>query len=205
MKKIFSICSIGFTAVSLLSGCQPRDDGTKQQLAALQEQLAKQQEKENERLELEKQRQQEREREERDAEIYRQAEEDFKNRQILEEERKAEEQKALKQKAQSQRNENQTPNQAAAVSNKKHKEKLARYPAFVITESGQGTLNLRGAPSTSAVSVTRLHDGQQVQVTATTNARTTDGGTWVKVQVDGVTGYVSDRYLQAGKPENDFY
>ena len=69
----------------------------------------------------------------------------------------------------------------------------------MISESGSGSLNLRGGPSISAVSVTQLKDGQQLQVVAETNACTNaNGGCWVKVQVGGLTGYVSNAYLQKG-------
>jgi bacterial SH3 domain protein len=76
----------------------------------------------------------------------------------------------------------------------------------VISESGSGSLNLRGGPSISAVSVTQLKDGQQLQVVAETNACTNaNGGCWVKVQVGGLTGYVSNAYLQKGHVRDSAY
>ena len=85
-------------------------------------------------------------------------------------------------------------------------EKLVRYPAFVISASGSGSVNLRGGPSISAVSVTQLKDGQQLQVVAETNAcNNASGGCWVKVQVGGLTGYVSNAYLQRGHVRDSGY
>ncbi|MDO4227751.1 SH3 domain-containing protein [Neisseria sp.] len=189
MKKLFSICQIGLTSITLLSGCQPSNDDTQKQIASLQEQLAKQQQKDEERAAREKEQALLQQQQAREEEIYRQAEEDFKNRQILEEE-----QKNLKQK---EKNENQTAKKEVSAQNKKTAETLARYPAFVITESGYGSVNLRGAPSASSVSITQLNDGDQVQVVARTNACTT-GGCWVKVRINGVTGYINEGYLQKG-------
>lgn len=189
MKNLFSIFQIGLTSIILLSGCQPGNDDTQKQIAALQEQLAKQQQKDEERAAREKEQALLQQQQAREEEIYRQAEEDFKNRQILEEE-----QKSLKQK---EKNESQTTKKEASTQNKKTAETLARYPAFVITESGYGSVNLRGAASASSVSITQLNDGDQVQVIAKTNA-CTQAGCWVKVQVKGITGYVNEGYLQKG-------
>ena len=99
-----------------------------------------------------------------------------------------------------------TAKPAASQQASKVTEKLVRYPAFVISESGSGSLNLRGGPSISAVSVTQLKDGQQLQVVAETNACTNaNGGCWVKVQVGGLTGYVSNAYLQKGHVRDGAY
>ena len=128
--------------------------------------------------------------------------EEAKKKQVLEEERKQKEETRIKQEEPRIRQE-ETPKATAkpTVSQQAPKvtEKLVRYPAFVISESGSGSLNLRGGPSISAVSVTQLKDGQQLQVVAETNACTNaNGGCWVKVQVGGLTGYVSNAYLQKG-------
>lgn len=128
--------------------------------------------------------------------------EEAKKKQALEEERKQKEETRIKQEEPRIRQE-ETPKATAkpTVSQQAPKvtEKLVRYPAFVISASGSGSLNLRGGPSISAVSVTQLKDGQQLQVVAETNACTNaNGGCWVKVQVGGLTGYVSNAYLQKG-------
>lgn len=207
MKKFLTA---GLTACILLTACQKSDDETKKQLAALQEQLAQQQkltaEKEaEEKRAADEQRQLERENAIRE-EAYYAAQEDLKYQAELakqeeerkaaekkETERKAAEKKAAERKSKEQQATKETANTGKAT------EKLARYPAFVITESGSGTLNLRGAPSSSAVVVTQLSDGASVQVVATTNQCTAQG-CWVKVNYNGMTGYVSDAYLQRGNP-----
>ena len=128
--------------------------------------------------------------------------EEAKKKQALEEERKQKEETRIKQEEPRIRQEESpkaTAKPAASQQASKVTEKLVRYPAFVISESGSGSLNLRGGPSISAVSVTQLKDGQQLQVVAETNACTNaNGGCWVKVQVGGLTGYVSNAYLQKG-------
>lgn len=177
-KQILAILPI---CLLLFSGCQKGDDETKKQLAALQEQIAQQQKQENERIARERE-QQQAEREKAIAQdAYNLAQEDLKMQQQLENEKKTDE--AAKQKQ--------------ATTSKKVVEKLARYPAFVISESGYGQVNLRGAPSASAAKVVQLNDGDQVQVVAKTNA-CTQAGCWVKVQVNGITGYVNEGYLQKG-------
>ena len=135
--------------------------------------------------------------------------EEAKKKQALEEERKQKEETRIKQEEPRIRQE-ETPKATAkpTVSQQAPKvtEKLVRYPAFVISESGSGSLNLRGGPSISAVSVTQLKDGQQLQVVAETNACTNaNGGCWVKVQVGGLTGYVSNAYLQKGHVRDGAY
>lgn len=196
MKTFLSAGIIGLTAMTLLSGCNQGDDETKKQLAALQQQLADQQKKETERLndeQKERERIEQAQREERIYEMARQeAEEELKMQKQLEAEEKTAE---AKKKAEEKK--------AAAVTQqptvKKAKEKLARFPAFVVSESGYGQLNLRGAPSTSAVVVSKLSDGEQVTVTATTDDCTA-AGCWVKVQTaNGIIGYVNDGYLQRGR------
>lgn len=197
MKKLLTACLM--TCI-VLTACEKGDDETKKQLAALQEQLAQQQKLTAEKEAAEKraadeQRQLERENAIRE-EAYYAAQEDLKYQAELakqEEERKATEKKETERKA--------AEKKAAERKSKEQQatEKLARYPAFVITESGSGTLNLRGAPSSSAVVVTQLSDGASVQVVATTNQCTAQG-CWVKVNYNGMTGYVSDAYLQRGNP-----
>ena len=128
--------------------------------------------------------------------------EEAKKKQALEEEPKQKEEARIKQEEPRIRQEESpkaTAKPTASQQASKVTEKLVRYPAFVISESGSGSLNLRGGPSISAVSVTQLKDGQQLQVVAETNACTNaNGGCWVKVQVGGLTGYVSNAYLQKG-------
>ena len=135
--------------------------------------------------------------------------EEAKKKQALEEEPKQKEEARIKQEDPRIRQEESpkaTAKPAASQQASKVTEKLVRYPAFVISESGSGSLNLRGGPSISAVSVTQLKDGQQLQVVAETNACTNaNGGCWVKVQVGGLTGYVSNAYLQKGHVRDGAY
>lgn len=135
--------------------------------------------------------------------------EEAKKKQALEEEPKQKEEARIKQKEPRIRQEESpkaTAKPTASQQASKVTEKLVRYPAFVISESGSGSLNLRGGPSISAVSVTQLKDGQQLQVVAETNACTNaNGGCWVKVQVGGLTGYVSNAYLQKGHVRDGAY
>lgn len=135
--------------------------------------------------------------------------EEAKKKQALEEEPKQKEEARIKQEEPRIRQEESpkaTAKPAASQQASKVTEKLVRYPAFVISESGSGSLNLRGGPSISAVSVTQLKDGQQLQVVAETNACTNaNGGCWVKVQVGGLTGYVSNAYLQKGHVRDGAY
>lgn len=135
--------------------------------------------------------------------------EEAKKKQALEEGPKQKEEARIKQEEPRIRQEESpkaTAKPAASQQASKVTEKLVRYPAFVISESGSGSLNLRGGPSISAVSVTQLKDGQQLQVVAETNACTNaNGGCWVKVQVGGLTGYVSNAYLQKGHVRDGAY
>lgn len=135
--------------------------------------------------------------------------EEAKKKQALEEEPKQKEEARIKQEEPRIRQE-ESPKATAkpTVSKQASKvtEKLVRYPAFVISASGSGSVNLRGGPSISAVSVTQLKDGQQLQVVAETNAcNNASGGCWVKVQVGGLTGYVSNAYLQRGHVRDSGY
>ena len=142
--------------------------------------------------------------------------EEAKKKQALEEEPKQKEEARIKQEEPRIRQEEPrirqeespkaTAKPTASQQASKVTEKLVRYPAFVISESGSGSLNLRGGPSISAVSVTQLKDGQQLQVVAETNAcNNANGGCWVKVQVGGLTGYVSNAYLQKGHVRDGGY
>ena len=228
MKKALSVISVGFLSLSLLSACNGGESETQKELAALKEQLAQQQKQQAERENQEQEHRKQIEQQQREDELYQKAyqdaQEDLQMKQMLEEEKKQEEAKkkqaaeerkreeakkkqALeeepKQKEEARIKQEESPKAAAkpAASQQASKvtEKLVRYPAFVISESGSGSLNLRGGPSISAVSVTQLKDGQQLQVVAETNACTNaNGGCWVKVQVGGLTGYVSNAYLQKG-------
>ncbi|WP_081475323.1 SH3 domain-containing protein [Neisseria weaveri] len=173
-----------FFGLVFLAGCKPENDDTKKELAMLKEQLAQQQQREAERNAKEMAEEQARQIEAAREEAYQAAQEEIEYKQMLENE-----QKKLQAEA-----------KAAEVKVNKPKvsEKLARYPAFVISESGIGRLNLRGAPTKDAVSITELSDGDQVMVVGETNA-CTPKGCWVKVQVNGMTGYVNNAFLQRGK------
>lgn len=186
MKKRLLSLSIGLSAMVLLPACQPQNDSTQKELASLKEQLAQQQQREAERSAKELEQRQAEQIESARKEGYQEAQDDLHYKQMLEEEeKKFQEQEAAKaaeqQKARS-----------AKVS-----ERLARYPAFVISESGWGQLNLRGAPNARSVVVTELNDGDQVMVVGETNV-CTPKGCWVKVQVNGMTGYVNGAFLQRG-------
>lgn len=235
MKKALSVISVGFLSLSLLAACNGGESETQKELAALKEQLAQQQKQQAERENQEQEHRKQIEQQQREDELYQKAyqdaQEDLQMKQMLEEEKKQEEAKkkqaaeerkreeakkkqALeeepKQKEEARIKQEESPKAAAkpAASQQASKvtEKLVRYPAFVISESGSGSLNLRGGPSISAVSVTQLKDGQQLQVVAETNACTNaNGGCWVKVQVGGLTGYVSNAYLQKGHVRDGAY
>lgn len=210
MKKLLTACLMTCIA---LTACEKGDDETKKQLAALQEQLAQQQkltaEKEaEERRVADEQRQLERENAIRE-EAYYAAQEDLKYQAELAKQEEAErkaaekkeaERKAAEKKATAQKTKEQSAQQTEDTN--KVVEKLARYSAFVITESGAGTLNLRGSPSSSALIITQLRDNDPVQVVATTN-QCTSQGCWVKINYNGMTGYVNDGYLQKGRPEHN--
>lgn len=235
MKKALSVISVGFLSLSLLAACNGGESETQKELAALKEQLAQQQKQQAERENQEQEHRKQIEQQQREDELYQKAyqdaQEDLQMKQMLEEEKKQEEAKkkqaaeerkreeakkkqALeeepKQKEEARIKQEESPKAAvkpaASQQASKVTEKLVRYPAFVISESGSGSLNLRGGPSISAVSVTQLKDGQQLQVVAETNACTNaNGGCWVKVQVGGLTGYVSNAYLQKGHVRDSAY
>ncbi len=235
MKKALSVISVGFLSLSLLAACNGGESETQKELAALKEQLAQQQKQQAERENQEQEHRKQIEQQQREDELYQKAyqdaQEDLQMKQMLEEEKKQEEVKK-KQAAEERKREEAKKKQALEDEDKpkeevgvkqeeprkaaakpaasqqaaKVTEKLVRYPAFVISESGSGSVNLRGGPSISSVSVIQLKDGQQLQVVAETNAcNNASGGCWVKVQVGGLTGYVSNAYLQKGHVRDSAY
>jgi bacterial SH3 domain protein len=130
-----------------------------------------------------------------------QKQDEVKKRLAIEEERKQEEaKKKLEQEEKKKKQQEETKKaEEKKTAAPKPTEKLTRYPAFVITASGSGTINLRGGPSTSNIAVKQLRDGQELQVIAeTTKCEDAGGGCWVKVQVGDLKGYVSNAYLQRG-------
>lgn len=130
-----------------------------------------------------------------------QKQDEAKKRLAIEEERKQEEaKKKLEQEEKKKKQQEETKKaEEKKTAAPKPTEKLTRYPAFVITASGSGTINLRGGPSTSNIAVKQLRDGQELQVIAETNkCEDAGGGCWVKVQVGDLKGYVSNAYLQRG-------
>lgn len=189
MNKLFLTSVAGLAATALLAGCPQNESGTKEELATLKKQLEQQQLREAERSAKEAEKQQAEQIEAARKEGYQEAQDELQYKQMLEEENK------LQKQAES-------AVSAPKVPPKRPSEKLARYPAFVISESGYGQLNLRGAPSAKAVSITELNDGDQVMVIGETNA-CTPKGCWVKVQANGMTGYVNSAFLQRGNaPRN---
>ena len=241
MKKAFSIFSISFLTLTLLTACNRSENETKKELNALKEQLAQQQklqaERENQELEHRKQIEQRQRENEIYEQAYQNAQEDLKMQQMLEEEQRQEEAKqkraqeeeqkqdevkkrlaieeerkqeeAKKKLEQEEKKKNQQEKTKKAEEKKtaapKPTEKLTRYPAFVITASGSGTINLRGGPSTSNIAVKQLRDGQDLQVIAEINkCEDAGGGCWVKVQVGDLKGYVSNAYLQRGTASDNY-
>ena len=235
MKKALSVISVGFLSLSLLAACNGGESETQKELAALKEQLAQQQKQQAERENQEQEHRKQIEQQQREDELYQKAyqdaQEDLQMKQMLEEEKKQAAEERKREEAKKKQALEEEPKQkeearikqeeprirqeespkatakpTASQQASKVTEKLVRYPAFVISESGSGSLNLRGGPSISAVSVTQLKDGQQLQVVAETNACTNaNGGCWVKVQVGGLTGYVSNAYLQKGHVRDGAY
>jgi bacterial SH3 domain protein len=235
MKKALSVISLGFLSLSLLTACNRGESETQKELAALKEQLAQQQKQQAERERQEQEQQKQIEQQQREEELYQKAyqdaQEDLQMKQMLEEEKKQEEAKkkqALEERKREEAKKKQAledeykqkeetrgkqeepqkapEKQSASQQASKVTEKLVRYPAFVISASGSGSVNLRGGPSISSVSVIQLKDGQQLQVVAETNAcNNANGGCWVKVQVGGLTGYVSNAYLQKGHVRDGAY
>lgn len=233
MKKAFSIFSISFLTLTLLTACNRSENETKKELNALKEQLAQQQklqaERENQELEHRKQIEQRQRENEIYEQAYQSAQEDLKMQQMLEEEQRQEEAKQKRAQEEEQKQDEVKKRLAIEEERKQEEakkkkqqeetkkaeekktaapnptEKLTRYPAFVITASGSGTINLRGGPSTSNIAVKQLRDGQDLQVIAETNkCEDAGGGCWVKVQVGDLKGYVSNAYLQRGTA-SDYY
>lgn len=183
MNKWISISLASLTAVALLSGCNNHDDReTKQQIAQLQAQLDAEKAEKAQRQAQENEQKQQQEQQEREEQIRQEAEESVRAQLKMEAEEKAAQQKAAQQKA--------TP---------KMTEKIVRYPATVVTQSGYGDLSLRGEASTKGLEVGKVYDGNEVTVIAKTNKCEVIGnidGCWVKVQLDsGVKGYMFDGYL----------
>ncbi len=136
-----------------------------------------------------------------------QKQDEAKKRLAIEEERKQEEaKKKLEQEEKKKKQQEETKKaEEKKTAAPKPTEKLTRYPAFVITASGSGTINLRGGPSTSNIAVKQLRDGQDLQVIAETNkCEDAGGGCWVKVQVGDLKGYVSNAYLQRGTASDNY-
>lgn len=136
-----------------------------------------------------------------------QKQDEVKKRLAIEEERKQEEaKKKLEQEEKKKKQQEETKKaEEKKTAAPKPTEKLTRYPAFVITASGSGTINLRGGPSTSNIAVKQLRDGQDLQVIAETNkCEDAGGGCWVKVQVGDLKGYVSNAYLQRGTASDNY-
>lgn len=187
-KSLLSIGMIGLTAVSLLSGCiKDNDDETKKQLAQLQAQLEAEKAEKAQREAKERAEQERRAQEEREAQLYEQAKEDAKA--------ELEEKLAMKKAEQKQKEASQQP---TATSQASFTQKVVRYPATVVTQSGYGELSLRGEPSSKGLKVGGVYDGDEVTVVARTTRCEVIGnveGCWVKVQLDNVQGYMFDGYL----------
>lgn len=178
---------IGLTAVSLLSGCiKDNDDETKKQLAQLQAQLDAEKAEKAQREAKERAEQERRAQEEREAQLYEQAKEDA----------KAElEEKLAAQKAEQKQ---QATSQQSTTQQTQFTQKVVRYPATVVTQSGYGELSLRGEPSSKGLKVGGVYDGDEVTVVARTTRCEVIGnveGCWVKVQLDNIQGYMFDGYL----------
>ena len=189
MNKWISISLASLTAVALLSGCNNHDDReTKQQIAQLQAQLDAEKAEKAQRQAQENEQKQQQEQQEREEQIRQEAEESVREQLKMEAEEKAAHQKAIQQQKAAQQK--ATP---------KMTEKIVRYPATVVTQSGYGDLSLRGEASTKGLEVGKVYDGNEVTVIAKTNKCEVIGnidGCWVKVQLDsGVKGYMFDGYL----------
>ncbi len=190
MKKIFSVGIIGVTAVALLAGCQQEDRETKRQLEQLQSQLEAEKAEKAQREAQERAKQQEQEQLAREEQIRQEAEESVRAQLKMEAEAKAAQQKAAQQQ--------KVQQQKAQAATPKFTEKVVRYPATVVTQSGYGELSLRGEPSTKGIEVSKVYDGNEVTVISKTNKCEVIGnidGCWVKVQLDNAKGYMFDGYL----------
>lgn len=186
MNKWIYRGAASLTALALLSGCQKEDNETKKQLAQLQAQLEAEKAEKNQREAKEREQQAKLEQEQREAQLYEQAKEDAKVE--LAEKLAAQQKEKQEKQKESQNSTNKT----------KITEKMERYPATVVTQSGYGELSLRGEPSSSGLKVGSVYDGNEVQVIAKTSKCEVIGninGCWVKVQYDGTTAYMFDGYL----------
>lgn len=185
MNKFISVSVVSLTALALLSGCQKEDTETKKQLAQLQAQLDAEKAEKAAREAKEKEAKEKEEQAAREEQIRQEAEESVKAQLKMQEEEKAAKAKAAKADVE--------PKSAT-----KFTEKVVRYPATVVTQSGYGELSLRGEPSTKGIEVSKVYDGNEVLVISRTNKCEVIGnidGCWVKVQLDGAKGYMFDGYL----------
>lgn len=184
MNKLWSMSLISLTAVALLAGCQKEDTETKQQLAQLQAQLDAERAEKAKREAEEREKKQAEEQLAREEQIRQEAEESVKAQLQMEAEAKAAQQKAQQQQK--------------AAAKPKLTEKVVRYPATVVTQSGYGDLSLRGEPSTQGLEISKVYDGDEVTVISRTNKceviRNVEG-CWVKVKLDNAQGYMFDGYL----------
>lgn len=186
MNKIVATGLIGLTTLALLSGCQKEDTETKKQLAQLQAQLEAEKAEKAQREAKEREQKQKEEQLAREEQIRQEAEESVKARLQMEAEEKAAKQKEIQQTQ---------PSQPQKIT-----EKVVRYPATVVTQSGYGDLSLRGEASTKGVEISKAYDGDEVTVIARTSKCEVIGkieGCWVKVQLkdSNVKGYMFDGYL----------
>lgn len=189
MNKWIYRGAASLTALALLSGCQKEDNETKKQLAQLQAQLEAEKAEKNQREAREREQQAKLEQEQREAQLYEQAKEDAKAELA---EKLAAQQKEKQEKQEKQKESQNSTNKTKIT------EKMERYPATVVTQSGYGELSLRGEPSSSGLKVGSVYDGNEVQVIAKTSKCEVIGninGCWVKVQYDGTTAYMFDGYL----------
>ena len=197
MKKLAYVMTSGLLASAILLGCQKEDTEAKKQLAQMQQEL-----EEQKRITAEMQAKALKEQSEKE--------------QAQAEHEQEELQKEIEQKGQNKETNNQAqkapaPTQRDASTQeekaqsappkpqpKKITEKIVRYPATVVTSSGYGQLSLRGEPSTKGIEVGVLDDGDEVLVTAKTSKCEVIGrveGCWVKVDINGIKGYMFDGYL----------
>lgn len=186
MNKWMAASVIG---VILVSGCQREDIETKKQLAQLQAQLEAEKTEKLQREAREREQRQKEEQLEREEEIRKEVEESVKARLQMEMEEKAAKQKMAPQ---------QNAESVQPTGKVKFTEKVVRYPATVVTQSGYGDLSLRGEPSTTGIEISKVYDGNEVQVITKTNkceVIRNIQGCWVKVQLDNTKGYMFDGYL----------
>lgn len=188
--------NVGITALAalvLFSGCQKEDTETKMQLAQLQAQLDAEKAEKARREEQERQQKQQQEQEAREEQIRQETAESVRAQLQMEAEMEAQIKAAEAKEKQQQQAKQQ---KVAAVP--KVSEKVVRYSATVVTQTGYGSLSLRGEASTQGLEIGKVHDGEEVLVIAKTNLCQVIGnveGCWVKVDAHGVKGYMFDGYL----------